>query len=100
MIGQFILEVTFSIRLGPLRWVPIAHCAGRRGLNLLTVVKPVELDHLQMSYFILYFTLFICDRYIKPPFSFNNSGEIVYKILLIGVHHQDGQGLNSGPQCF
>ena len=23
-----------SIRLGPLRWLPTAHCAGRRGLNL------------------------------------------------------------------
>ena len=33
----------FSIRLGPLRWVPTAHCAGRRGLNLLTTVRPVEL---------------------------------------------------------
>ena len=26
-----------------LRWVPTAHCAGRRGLNLLTAVRPVEL---------------------------------------------------------
>ena len=43
LIGQFILVVTFSIRLGPLRWVPTAHCAGRRGLNLLTAVRPVEL---------------------------------------------------------
>ena len=43
LIGQLILEVTFSIRLGPLRWVPTAHCAGRRGLNLLTAVRPVEL---------------------------------------------------------
>ena len=45
MIGQFILEVTFFIRLGPLRWVPTVHCAGRRGLNLLTAVRPVELAH-------------------------------------------------------
>ena len=45
LIGQFILEVTFSIRLGPMRWVPTAHCAGRRGLNLLTAVSPVELAH-------------------------------------------------------
>ena len=45
LIGQFILEVTFSIRLGPLWWVPTAHCAGRRGLNLLTAVRPVELAH-------------------------------------------------------
>ena len=37
--GRYIL-----IRRGPLRWVPIAHCAGtcRRGLNILTAVKPVE----------------------------------------------------------
>ena len=27
------------IRLGPFPWVPIAHCAARRGLNLFTVVK-------------------------------------------------------------
>ena len=48
LIGQFILEeVTFSIRLGPLRWVPTAHCAGRRGLNLLTAVRPVELSQYQ-----------------------------------------------------
>ena len=47
LIGQFILEVTFSIRLGPMRWVPTAHCAGRRGLNLLTAVSPVELAHCQ-----------------------------------------------------
>ena len=39
----FILEVTFSIRLGPWRWAPTAHCAGRRGLNLLTAARPVEL---------------------------------------------------------
>ena len=45
LIGQFILEVTFSIRLGPMWWVPTAHCAGRRGLNLLTAVSPVELAH-------------------------------------------------------
>ena len=45
LIGQFILEVNFSIRLGPMRWVPTAHCAGRRGLNLLTAVSPVELAH-------------------------------------------------------
>ena len=32
-----------SIRLGRLRWVPTVHCTGRRGLNLLTVVRPVEL---------------------------------------------------------
>ena len=45
LIAQFILEVTFSIQLAPLRWVPTAHCAGRRGLNLLTAVRPVELTH-------------------------------------------------------
>ena len=45
LIGQFILEVTFSIRLGPMRWVRTAHCAGRRGLYLLTAVSPVELAH-------------------------------------------------------
>ena len=39
LIGQFILEVTFSIRLRYLRWVPKVHCAGRRGLNLLTVLR-------------------------------------------------------------
>ena len=33
----------FSIRLGPLRWVPTAQGAGRRGLNLLTAVRPVGL---------------------------------------------------------
>ena len=37
------MEVTFSIRLGPLRWVPAAHYAGRQGLILLTAVRPVEL---------------------------------------------------------
>ena len=41
--SQFILEVTISIRLGPLRWVPTAQRAGRRGLNLLAAVRPVEL---------------------------------------------------------
>ena len=48
LIGKFILEVTFSIRLGPLRGVPTAHCAGRRGSNLLTVVRPVELAQCEM----------------------------------------------------
>ena len=39
----------FSIWLGPLRLVPTAHCAGRRGLNLLTAVRPVKLAHCQTS---------------------------------------------------
>ena len=43
LIGQFIMEVNISIQLGHLRWVPTAYCAGRRGLTLLTVVRPVEL---------------------------------------------------------
>ena len=38
------MEVTISIRLGHLQWVPTAHCAGRQGLNLLTAVRPVELS--------------------------------------------------------
>ena len=54
LIGQFILEVTFSIRLGPMRWVPTAHCAGRRGLNLLTAVSPVELAQCLPLHFELY----------------------------------------------
>ena len=45
LIGLFILEVTFSVRLGPLRWVLTAHCTGRQGINLLTEVSPVELAH-------------------------------------------------------
>ena len=45
LIGRFILEDNFSIRLGPLRWVLTSHCAGSRGLNLLTAVRPVELAH-------------------------------------------------------
>ena len=58
LIGQFILEVTFSIRLGPLRWVPTAHCAGRWGEKLLTAVRPVEMcQHLSINsprWYILY----------------------------------------------
>ena len=36
-------ESYLIIRLEPLRWVPFTHSAGRRGLNLLTAVRPVEL---------------------------------------------------------
>ena len=43
LIGRFIMEVTISIRLGHLQWVPKTHCAGRRRLNLLTAIRPVEL---------------------------------------------------------
>ena len=43
----FILEVTFFHSTGT--WVPTAHCAGRRGLNLLTAVRPVELAHWEQS---------------------------------------------------
>ena len=42
----------FSIRLGPLRWVPTTHCAGRRGLILLTAVRPVELANCEYSLYI------------------------------------------------
>ena len=47
MFSQFIVEVTFTIRLVPLRWVPTAYCAGKRGLNLLTAVRPVKLVQYQ-----------------------------------------------------
>ena len=36
LIGQFILEVTFSIRLGALQWVPTAHFAGTRSWKSFT----------------------------------------------------------------
>ena len=42
-LASSLWKLLFSIRLGPLRWVPTALCAGRRGLNLLTAVRPVEL---------------------------------------------------------
>ena len=36
LIGQFILEITFSIRLAALQWVPTAHFAGRRSWKSFT----------------------------------------------------------------
>ena len=33
----------YSFQLGPMRWILTTHCAGRRGLNILTAVRPVKL---------------------------------------------------------
>ena len=46
------------IWLGPLRSVPIAHCAGR-GLNLLTAVKPVELAQCFTTLFTQYYVILL-----------------------------------------
>ena len=45
LIGYFILQVTFSFD-----WVPIAHCAVRRSLNLFTVVSQSNCPILRCNY--------------------------------------------------
>ena len=78
LIGQFILEVIFSIRLGPMRWVPTAHCAGRRGLNLLTAVSPVELAHCVVCWLWSSFSYFhkYCKKYLEVPWWCHNGSEL------------------------
>ena len=61
MSGWSVHSVSYVfIRLGHLRWVPIAHCAGRRGLNLLTAANPVELApwHCQSNFAELVVSMF------------------------------------------
>ena len=43
LVGQFIFESYVFIRLEPLRWVTIAYCIARPGLNLATAVRPADL---------------------------------------------------------